>query len=606
MRQTAIHLKPNRTGYMVVMLVAFCFIFSAGIANPFVRFSEPNTAGTFHAAVVKIDITPTEPKMLLGYNARQSDGVHDRIYHRIVLLDDGVTKFVLVSTDICVISPSEYDHMASLLFKELGIAPENFWWSVTHTHSAPEVGVPGLPETFMGERYKHSVDAVYTSFVEQKILEGVKKAQSSLVKAKLGVGWGHSNANMNRRAIDVNGKSSLGMDPDGPVDKRIGLIRIDKEDGTPLVLISNYAIHGTALGSPNLKISGDVPGIVAEYVQEKTGIPMLFINGAAGNIAPIYSTYPNPGAAHLAQFKVLLGDRILEANKQMITPITEVKLSTGKIMVETPRKEGLGWPSDLGHYTRSTADGKNWVRLPVHFLKINQDIAIWSMPVELFCEISNEIRDRSPYAYTFYYGYTNGWLGYFPTADQFKHGGYEVETVCPYTTRAEADLKNAVMGYLTGELREKLLPGKESVNYPSQASVAEDGTILLTAENGKGKGPNIKYMPEWKAFGWFMSNDQVEWNVYSKKDAEYSVMMEWSVDDAHAGQPFILESTTSKLTGRIEKSGSWETYKTGIIGRIKIKSGDQKIILKAGMNPDPKKALLDLRKIILIPVTKED
>ena len=52
------------------------------------------------------------------------------------------------------------------------------------------------------------------------------------------------------------------------------------------------------------------------------------------------------------------------------------------------------------------------VRLPVRFLKINEDIAIWSAPVELFCEISNEIRDRSPFPYTFYFGYTNGWLGY--------------------------------------------------------------------------------------------------------------------------------------------------------------------------------------------------
>jgi hypothetical protein len=163
----------------------------------------------FKASVVKVDITPDKPKMLLGYAARQSTGIHDRIYHRIVAMDDGVKQFFLVSTDICVMSPSEYDHVAAILEKELGIDPENFWWTLTHTHSAPEVGVPGLPEVFMGDRYKHDVDTAYTSMVEQSLIKGIIEARSKLVKAKLGVGWGFSQANINRRAIDVDGKASL-------------------------------------------------------------------------------------------------------------------------------------------------------------------------------------------------------------------------------------------------------------------------------------------------------------------------------------------------------------------------------------------------------------
>ncbi len=570
-------------------------VFSNSFTNPNVTQSP----GIFRAAVVKIDITPDQPKMLLGYNARQSDGIHDRIFHRIVLLDDGINRFCLVSTDICVIAPSEYDHMASLLLRKFGIAPENFWWSVTHTHSAPEVGVPGLPEVFMGERYKHAVDSAYTAFVEQKILEGVEQAEKQLVKAKMGVGWGHANANMNRRAIDVNGKASLGMDPDGPTDRRIGLIRIDKEDGTPLVLISNYAIHGTALGSPNLKISADVPGIVAEYVEKKLGAPMLFINGAAGNMAPIYSTYPNPQSAHLSQFRVLLGDRILEANKSILTNIDKVQLFAGKLTVETPRKEGLGWPADMAAYSRQTSDGKNLIRLPVRFLKINSDIAIWSLPVELFCEISNEIRDRSPYAYTFYYGYTNGWLGYFPPAYQFKYGGYEIETVCPYTTSAENDLKESVIDYLQGNLRSKITDDAPSVNRPSKVVANEEGILILSAERGKAIGPDIKYMPEWEAFGWFTGKDRVEWEVAVEQKGKYTVLLEWSVDDKEAGKPFVVETGKKQLTGTVEKSGSWETYRTTAIGTMELEPGLQKFVFRS-KSDFGKGALLDLRQLKLV------
>ncbi|MEX0882051.1 MAG: hypothetical protein WDZ72_01135 [Cyclobacteriaceae bacterium] len=103
-------------------------------------------AQNIKAAVVKMDITPDDSQWLLGYGPRKSTGVHDRIYHRILLLDDGEEIFCLVSTDICLVSPAEYDRVASRIHDELGIDPENLWWTVTHTHSAPEVGPSGLPE----------------------------------------------------------------------------------------------------------------------------------------------------------------------------------------------------------------------------------------------------------------------------------------------------------------------------------------------------------------------------------------------------------------------------------------------------------------------------
>ncbi|MCA9410412.1 MAG: hypothetical protein KC944_04330, partial [Candidatus Omnitrophica bacterium] len=50
---------------------------------------------TFRAACVKVDITPETPQWLHGYGPRKSDGVHDKIYHRIVVMDDGSGPFVI-------------------------------------------------------------------------------------------------------------------------------------------------------------------------------------------------------------------------------------------------------------------------------------------------------------------------------------------------------------------------------------------------------------------------------------------------------------------------------------------------------------------------------
>jgi hypothetical protein len=150
---------------------------------------------------------------------------------------------------------------------------------------------------------------------------------------------------------------------------------------------------------------------------------------------------------------VLLGDKILEANKKILSTSDSVKLFTSALTLETPRKANLGWPSYLNNYTSTTNNGINMVKLPVRFLKINNDVAIWSAPVELFCEISNEVRERSPFPFTFYFGYTNGWLGYLPTEEEFKHGGYEVDVVSPYTPVIGRDLTESVTAYLQGEMR---------------------------------------------------------------------------------------------------------------------------------------------------------
>ena len=263
---------------------------------------------------------------------------------------------------------------------------------------------------------------------------------------------GFSAANINRRARDVNGHISLGLNPDGPTDRQIGLIRLEHPDGTPIALIANYSMHGTALGQENTLIAGDAPGTVAAYVEQKIGAPMLFINGAAGNLAPIYTVQPSFNAFHITEFDVLLGDRILAANNSLAKATSQVRLRASESVVETPRRAGLGWDQSLGNYLHAATGEAGAIRMPVRFLFINDDVALWSAPVELFCEISINVRDHSPYPHTFYFGYANGWLGYLPTRQAFAEGGYDTQTN-PFTKQVENDLTNVVIGYLQGHAR---------------------------------------------------------------------------------------------------------------------------------------------------------
>lgn len=408
---------------------------------------ELPAAAQFRASAVKSDITPANVQPLLGYGARNSTGVHDPLFHRIAGMDDGNFQFFLVSTDIALVSPSVYDDFCRDLKQETGISSHQVWWTNTHTHSAPEVGPAGLPRLFMPERYQHQPDWDYAKRVVRSLIDGIKDARAKLEPARLAVGEGSAMANINRRARDVDGRIRLGLNPYGPVDRQIGLIRLERPDGSPIALIASYAIHGTALGGTNTLISGDVPGIVAAYVEEKIRAPMLFVNGAAGNVAPIYSGYPDFRAAHITEFNVLLGDRILEATQSLPKATPAVRLRTAEQIVETPRKAGMGWTDDLAAYSRTGSDGANLVRLPIRFLSINGDTAIWTAPLEMFCEIALQVRRESPYRHTFYYGYTNGWLGYLPTKQGFAEGGYEPNTSV-FTGQAEQDLVSAASAFL--------------------------------------------------------------------------------------------------------------------------------------------------------------
>src|SRR6185503_11352681 len=79
------------------------------------------------AAAAKVDITPRNSQWLLGYQARQSDGVLDHIYHRVLALDAGGTPFYLISTDVCLFSPSFHDTVMRELQTRLAIDPAHIW-----------------------------------------------------------------------------------------------------------------------------------------------------------------------------------------------------------------------------------------------------------------------------------------------------------------------------------------------------------------------------------------------------------------------------------------------------------------------------------------------
>ena len=146
----------------------------------------------------------------------------------------------------------------------------------------------------------------------------------------------------------------------------------------------------------------------------------------------------------------------------------------------------------------------------------------------------------------------------------------------------------------------EIIPKRFLYTTAPAVKAAADGSLSLHAAAGVGIGPSIRYLTDAGAFGWFTDKDRIEWPLEVAQGGPYDVWLEWSVADDHAGNPYVLEIGDQQVSGTVEKTGSWQTYKKVKIGQLKLQAGSLQAVLKARGTFD--NALLSLREIKLVPV----
>ena len=90
--------------------------------------------------------------------------------------------------------------------------------------------------------------------------------------------------------------------------------------------------------------------------------------------------------------------------------------------------------------------GKTETPVEVNLLQIGPAMLVGTQG-EPFVEIGLQIKERSPFAHTWFGGYTSGWAGYIPMPDAYPLKGYEVET-SPFTPDAAGKLVEGTVGLL--------------------------------------------------------------------------------------------------------------------------------------------------------------
>jgi len=392
------------------------------------------------AGAAKVDVTLSAAELPANY-----EGIHDRIYSRAIVIDNGISSAALITVDIGMMSDQIWTNLTKRAEKELGIPAKNVMLTATHTHSVPWI---------MGEGF------------EDKVFASVRLAKEKLQPARLSYGTGVSYININRNIIDPKtGKWWEGPNYDGPSDKTVAVVKFETLDGDPIAVYYNYAMHAVTVGQLDM-VSGDAPGATSKYIEDSFNdkIVAVWSTGACGDQNPIYfqQTYDlreirikdyakrgddisnsmPPGGKGLNKsdptvIKLMnqqkqmilsmgqfLGEEVLHVMRSVDRSVTNAGIYGDQRIITCPGRKRTN--SGRAGYAGTYEDADS-VKIRLGLLLID-DIAFAAVNGEVFNLIAQRLKKESPYARTMMLTVTNGVAnsGYIPNDAAFGYYTFEV------------------------------------------------------------------------------------------------------------------------------------------------------------------------------------
>ena len=159
--------------------------------------------------------------------------------------------------------------------------------------------------------------------------------------------------NINRRVKDFDGNTKFGNNPYGPVDHDVAVMRIDNLQDKPVAIFFNWPCHGSILGGTNFLISGDWPGVTADYAERNiaNGIIALPTAGASGNLNSITGSVGDFISYNNYLLGVIvkdLGEKVINTAKNIQTyHSSSIKASQMVIKLPGKENENAGQKSDI-------------------------------------------------------------------------------------------------------------------------------------------------------------------------------------------------------------------------------------------------------------------
>jgi len=413
--------------------------------------AEPGLAsdGDLWAGAAAVEITPPRRlwnTMMAGYsNPKQlPQGVHDPLYAKALILDNGHTRMCVVTTDLLSVPINLRESVLARLPRPTGLAPERVLICASHTHSGPG-GLTSMKfaQQFLGRFSPQAEDHVATG-----IARAITAAAADLRPAK----WGYASAEVSGFTHNRRGKSTT--------DPQVGVLRVDGADDEPIALLVNFGTHPVFLDEDNCRFSADFVGYMLAAIEQARGGVAMFANGALGDQNPDQPQQVEGAYARAEHYGKRMAQEALRIAGRARTRRQAALASI------------LGW-LQLPAPTAAIETR----RVPVMAMRIS-DILLLGVPGEPSAEIGLDIRRRArqfAFDLPMVVGLANDEIGYILSRQDYERGGYEAETsfygptLGPLVVEAMTDLARRIqpMAAAHSSLR---LAGGESVGCCARPS----------------------------------------------------------------------------------------------------------------------------------------
>jgi neutral ceramidase len=360
------------------------------------------------AGAARVDITPKNVAGLTNLYGKALTGVHDPIFARALVVDNGKTIVAIVATDL--VELGDTTDLRQRVAKEVGIAFDHIMITASHDHHAPRAGsvTPGAIAHAGG-----AATQAYSVMAYDRIVEAIKMAKAALQPAQMGIGKGVADVNVNRDEYTAKGWE-LGFNDDRPSDKTVWVIRFATPSGEPIAVLFNYAVHSTVLSPDYSLLSGELAGAAQRYVEARYGdkAVALWTLGPAGDQAPRVSSFGLPakdqavvGIDAVNAQGLIVGAEVVRVAGHITQMTSTANIAASERVFACPTKQGVHQLDDLKQAPVSALN----IRLGL--IRLN-DIALAGVSGEVVTNIYAHLKAQSPLKDTIMVTMANDRVGY--------------------------------------------------------------------------------------------------------------------------------------------------------------------------------------------------
>lgn len=338
---------------------------------------------------------------------------------------------MIVSLDAIAVEECDSTAIREGISKATGIPFSNISVAAIHNHT----GGPVI------DLYENPRDSVYCAFMVKRAIDAGVMAYKKMEDARIGfTSRPVEGLAFNRRFYMKDG--SVVMNPgfqnpniDRPADitdPEFFVVRVDRADGTPMGVLTSFALHLDSTGKGG-SCSADYPGQICKHLRAHygEGLGYLSLTGCCGNINHL--DFTKSAAENFRRYEAIgeaLAKEAIEMIDNLETVDTDTVACTSSTIVGHMRRPTLeeckNAPNNsvMTEMFRTLGLPEEDVEIEVWTAKIGND-AIQMLPGEVFARFGLDVKERSSCDHTIVAELCNANLGYIYTKEAEKQGGYE-------------------------------------------------------------------------------------------------------------------------------------------------------------------------------------